>query len=432
MNDPFYHPAAVVTPTQKPRRAFWKNFGGGSLSISLAVHAILLIAGVIWVFQIIPKAEDKLVKFMPQARGGSTPSQTKVSQKQQQAIQPSTSRIAASGVTSAVVLSEPAELSKTVSLGALGGSSLSAGHSGGGDGLGLGDGLKHGSSLNSGMLDGSGSKNPFGMVGSGKSSLVGTLYDLKQLKNRQPSGMTDFRMREELRNLMSHGFLPQEFEKYYHPARQLSQTKFWIPTMTAEAAPAAFEADKEVAPSMWMVIYRGTVVAPKSGKFRFVGASDDCLVVRFNKRFVFDYGYTITSLAVKPNLNAPKDSDYARNFILKTPMSNPLVLYPYQESHTCTSALGGMAAGQTFEVTEGATYPIEILIAEIPGGYFSTALLIEEIGATYEKSSSGSPILPLFRLDESLPERKTNDDAPPFALSGPVWKFNESNGVLKF
>jgi hypothetical protein len=44
----------LVPPTQK--RSVWQKLGGGSLSISLFLHVILLLIGVIWVFQIIPTA----------------------------------------------------------------------------------------------------------------------------------------------------------------------------------------------------------------------------------------------------------------------------------------------------------------------------------------------------------------------------------------
>lgn len=49
-------------------------------------------------------------------------------------------------------------------------------------------------------------------------------------------------------------------------------------------------------PSRWIAIYRGKVRAPKSGTFRFVGAGDDVIAVRFNNQNVFDYGWFQASL----------------------------------------------------------------------------------------------------------------------------------------
>ncbi len=37
-----------------PRRTFWQQFGGGSLSMSLIFHGILLAIGLVWVVKIIP------------------------------------------------------------------------------------------------------------------------------------------------------------------------------------------------------------------------------------------------------------------------------------------------------------------------------------------------------------------------------------------
>ena len=89
----------------------------------------------------------------------------------------------------------------------------------------------------------------------------------------------------------------------------------------------------------------------------------------------------------------------------------------------------GMAVGPEFEVEAEKTYPVEIMIGEIPGGFFSLALMIEEIGATYEKDPAGFPILPLFRLDGSPPSNELTGEAPPISNDGPIWK--PATGALK-
>ena len=52
------------------KRSFWQKLGGGSLSISLILHAFLLAAGVFWILQIIPPEAEKKVDFMPKSGGG--------------------------------------------------------------------------------------------------------------------------------------------------------------------------------------------------------------------------------------------------------------------------------------------------------------------------------------------------------------------------
>ncbi|HVJ46254.1 MAG TPA: hypothetical protein VM511_07710, partial [Luteolibacter sp.] len=71
------------------------------------------------------------------------------------------------------------------------------------------------------------------------------------------------------------------------------------------------------------------------------------------------------------------------------------------------------------------SYPIEILLSEIPGGLFCASLMIEQVGENYEKASTGAPILPLFRIDHQPPAVTTGDNAPPFQKDGPSWKIVE-------
>ncbi len=78
--------------------------------------------------------------------------------------------------------------------------------------------------------------------------------------------------------------------------------------------------------------------------------------------------------------------------------------------------------GADFQAVAGTSYPIEILISESGGNLFCASLLIEEKGETYPKASGGSPILPLFRLDDSVPPPSDADNSPPYDPAGPVWK----------
>ena len=197
--------------------------------------------------------------------------------------------------------------------------------------------------------------------------------------------------------------------------------------MTADAAPAAFEVQNEVQPRRWVVVYRGAVQAPKTGKFRFVGAGDDLLLVRLNGRVLFDYGYTMatigTNVAFKHGVLAGTQQDdvLEKLFRRDSPMKPPVTFYKYSTIPQQNDHIGGMAVGPEFSVDAGKTYPIEILIGEIPGGHFSVSLLIEETGAVYQKDSMGSPVLPLFRLD-SQPPADLPGQAPPYSPEGPVWK----------
>ena len=414
------------------RRSTWQKLGGSSLSISLIFHGMLVIIGVIWVIQIIPQPEPKVVNFLGKSGGGSPASEVNVKQRVQMA-QPQMSRIVAMDATG-ISLPEPEQLTEIVSLGGLSSGTLTAGQGdlGRGGGRGVGNGPGFGSGLAPGMSDGLGTKNPFGMVDSDKGALVGTFYDLKQTSDREPTNMTDDEMRTELKEIVRRGFKEKVFEKYFKAPRTLYQTKLQIPIMSADGAPAAFECEKEVLPKRWIVVYRGAVQAPKSGRYRFVGACDDVMVVRFNNRPVFDYGYTIAGIGAPNNgrsaemMGDTENSDLAKELRKLTPMRLPISFYQYTQTPTYNQHIGGMAVGPEFDAKVGQTYPIEIMIGEIPGGSFGVSLLIEEIGVNYQKDPSGSPILPLFRLDSSLPSPDLKGEAPPFDPTGVPWKFVQS------
>ncbi len=434
--DPGHEPHEFpITPR---RRTLWQKIGAGSLTISIIFHVILLIIGLFWILRIIPAPPEKSVDFMPPSGGGGTPAaETKANQQRIRMTQPNMPRVAAIGATSNFTLPEPEDATRMTSMGSLSAGGLSAGLGGKGSGGGRGDGKGTGvgSGFGPGMGGGNGNKNPFGMIDPNKGALVGTFYDLKQTKNGKPTGMTDTKMREELKEITRRGFKESVFNDYFKAPRKLYQTKFFIPLMPADAAPAAFEVEKEVQPRMWVVVYRGAVKAPKTGKFRFVGSCDDFLVIRFNNHPAFDYGYTMagTGMHLFKNFGAlngtAENPEVAKEVRRLTPNKLPMTFYKYSTIATHNENIGGEAVGPEFEVQAGRTYPIEIMIGEIPGGFFSLELMIEEIGATYQKDPAGFPILPLFRLDTGLPDPPTGE-APPFDPNGPVWPFAQGSANL--
>jgi hypothetical protein len=414
-----------------PKRSFWQKLGGGSLSISLILHVILLAAGLFWIFQIIPVPEKK-VDFMPKSGGGGSPASVSQQKKQQMRIsQPNMARVSAAGVTSSFVLPEPEDVTQMTSISGISSGSLAAGLGGHGSGGGKGDGngTGVGNGLAPGLSDGTGNKNPFGMVSAERGALTGTFYDLKQDRNQKPNEMTVDKFHTELINIVRRGFTESSFSNFFKAPRQLFQTKVYIPRLSAEGAPAAFEVEKEVQPKMWIVTYRGAVQAPKTGKFRFVGAGDDILVVRFNNRPVFDFGYCVSGIGkdifgMSAKMDGTtEDKELDKEVRRATPMKMPMTFYKYATTPDLNKNIGGLALGPEFSVEAGKTYPIDIMIGEIPGGWFSMALMIEEIGATYQKDSTGAPILPIFRLDATPPDPEMKGEAPPYAQDGPIWKF---------
>ena len=236
----------------------------------------------------------------------------------------------------------------------------------------------------------------------GGGSLVGKFYDLKQLKNRQPSKLDEQNgYAGEIAKFVNSGFNEANLEKYFVGPNPLFTTQIFIPKINSEQGPQAFGLGGQVQPKMWVVVYRGNVVPTESGTFRFVGVCDDILVVRFNGRVVLDSGSMI------PSGHAPQKF-YAGDG-LKIENRKGMEWYK------------GSGRGEPFQVTGGQSYPMEVMIGEWPGGDFKAWLQIEKEGVEYEKDSKGVPILPIFKLAPSEVAR-AGSEAPVFAKSGPVWK----------
>jgi len=429
-------PAADIL--QRPKVSFWRRLGGGSLTVSIIVHAVLLVLALFWIFQIIPPEKEKQVDFKPSGGGGGGSPKTQANKNQSRVLKNSVQRVAAIGTASTLALPEPdakSSLTAMSSLGAAGGGGLGGGGSGGGRGEGIGRGIGDGMGDGIGMGP-AGKMNPFGGLSSTPNALIGTFYDLKQTDKRKPTNITNEQTQEVIREFVNKGWKESSLSReYYQAPQKLYQTKIYIPLMQAEGAPAAFNCEKEVQPSRWVIVYRGVVTPQKSGRYRFVGAGDDVLVVRFNNKHVFDHGFYggTTGLHLSRMidvLNGTNNDRERQKELRDSPMKVPVEFYKYPTTNNWNGAIGGLAIGPTFEAKAGTAYPIEILLSEIPGGLFCASLMIEQVGEKYEKASTGSPILPIFRLDHQPPAITTGDNAPPFMKDGPSWKVMEGMGKI--
>lgn len=420
---------AVALVTVRRKESFFRRVGGGSLAVSLTVHGVLLLVGVFWIMNIIPPEAEKTVDFRQSgSSGGSGGERTKVSlQKQrQQMISAHASRVSAVGISSTLTLPEPDPSNALSSLSALGGSMAGGGGMGKMEGLGNGLGSGNGSGMGAGMGNGiAKGMNAFGMLDATVNALEGTFYDFKQTQNRKPTDISNGEMLEVIREFVNSGWKERsQLRSYFKAPQRLFQTKIFIPNMPAAEAPAAFNCEKDVEPRRWMIVYRGSVTPPVTGEYRFVGGADDILAVRFNERNVFDHGYfsATTGLHIRTMREImggdPKD---AAKQLKDLPMKLPVSFLKYETTPVWNGGIGGMAVGPVFQAKAGVSYPIEILMAEVPGGSFGATLLIERIGEKYEETSSGVPILPLFNLDFKKPA-KVEGEVPPYDEKAQPWK----------
>ena len=256
-----------------------------------------------------------------------------------------------------------------------------------------------------------------GIVKGGGSTLEGTFYDLKLTKSGSKTDLASWNEKGEpsahagkvtkvLSEFITKDWSPTVLAKYYRSPTKLYAGSFYLPSCDAAYAPVAYKCADHVKPQAWVAIYKGKVQAPKSGKFRFVGTGDDVLAVRFNRKTALEAGWCIPSRndnTIGSPLNAHGKKYYEE---VTRREENPVTYYQYPETPKWNHELGGLTAGDVFEVKEGKVYPIEILISEIPGGAFGFALLIEDMtDPTDKKASNGSPILQLFRTNFQEPTK---------------------------
>jgi hypothetical protein len=231
--------------------------------------------------------------------------------------------------------------------------------------------------------------------GANSAGLIGTFYDLKQTQGGQPTGMSPGKYSQTVLEFTQR-WDAGDLARYFKGPEQLALNQLYIPAMKATEGPKAFNLEKEVQPRMWLVHYKGTVVPPKGGRFRFVGHGDDLVIVRFDKKVVL----------CAAQHDAGKLTDW-------TPSESRR---PYPGS-----GRAGLLPGDWVSVTGGQAYPIEILIGERPGSGVWFILLLEESGAKYQEVN-GFPVLPLFRVG-TAPMPKTA--WIPFREDGAVWRTRE-------
>lgn len=286
-----------------------------------------------------------------------------------------------------------------------------------------------------GMGEGGGG---FGGEKAEDSTLEGTFYDFKQTRDGAPTNVSPDQALDIMHDFVTKNWKATDLSKYFQSQTKLYASQFYISYRNATEAPKAYQCEDKVKDSRWCAVYRGKVVAPKSGKFRFVGVADDCIAVRFNKELVLDYGmfmlsypdYKKNGKEVRDVMAGKKKNAAIEKLLKETGLypSLPVQFYTYTTTELYNNRLYGFACGKTFEVQAGRTYPIEVLISEVPGGQFGAALLIEEIGnKTYAKDpKTGAPILPLFRTNYAQPDPKEINGIMkvtiPFDKVSPIWK----------
>ena len=132
-------------------------------------------------------------------------------------------------------------------------------------------------------------------------------------------------------------------------------------------------------PSGWIAHYRGTIVAPKDGTFRFVGLGDDYLSVMLDDEFklIASWANFLQDDVEVKGANA--DEEHAPE-ASRSPIGRHPLYY-----------------GSWFTVRKGQELNIGLTAGERPGGKAGFILMIQEQGVEYRKHRQ-YPILPPFTM----------------------------------
>jgi hypothetical protein len=351
--------AAEPFPEEDPavirRRRFWNKFGVEGFLVAVGLFTIFILFAIFWVFRtfiITSTPED----FTTGAGGGNqgekiSMSEHRIKPKNARSLVKSLPKLTAKGASSIALPELP-----NVSLNALeSGNPLGAaskglgGGAGGGEGGGIGPGKGNGRNLVS----------LFGRSDFRTAGLVGTFYDFKQGPKKEQRGYNTGRYMNEVREFFRRKWDVAYLERTaFHAPQRLVVSQLLIPTMGAAGAPQAFNVP--AAPSNWIVHYKGVVTAPFTGKFRFVGSTDDLMAVRWDRKNALDFGGVL-------------------------PRSKQGNLYGEGKTHPDTlQTYPGRApgwhltCGPWLDVREGQKYPMEIVIGEAPGAIFYSILCFEK------------------------------------------------------
>ena len=395
-------PTPELAPASSRRRSLWQRvLGNRFLFISIAVHLLLGLAATALVVQRMTAARKLTFKGGPP---NPNPSTRALEHKVQMAKQKSTmsapamdKRITTKGLSKITLPDMPA-MPK---------SAAAPAQMAGVGGTGVGSSI--GAAGMPAAAAGGSAVTMFGLRDARTGGLMGTFYDLKQTAGGKPTemaiaGANQHDAKEdhpnktyaaELREFVKGNWNDSLLQKYFKGPNPLYTTQIFIPVMSAVEGPKAFDLADKVQPRRWVVIYKGKVTPPVSGKYIFVGSADDVIMVRFNGRVVLDGGI------FNPTGEKPKGGYW-----------NDGPSLPHSTKR-----------GETFDVTAGKSYDIQILIGEIPGGGFHCWLLLEKEGETYAKGPRDNPVLPIFRLAAGV-EPKPNPKAPVVGgdTAWSVWK----------
>ena len=224
----------------------------------------------------------------------------------------------------------------------------------------------------------------FGSVTKVSGTIEGYLYDFKQTPRGKEiedysthKDSSDFA--DRVKRLQNRRYNESSLGRHYKAKTPLYLQYLAIPTSSAQDGPRFFQAEGEVEPSGWIAHYRGTIVAPKDGTFRFVGLGDDYLSVMLDDEFKLIASWAAFLQDDVKVKGANADEEHAPE-ASRSPIGRHPLYY-----------------GSWFTVRKGQELNIGLTAGERPGGKAGFILMIQEQGVEYRKHRQYT-ILPPFTM----------------------------------
>ena len=185
----------------------------------------------------------------------------------------------------------------------------------------------------------------------------------------------------------------------------------------------------------WIVVCKGTVVAPENMTFRFVGTADDCLAVKFNNQLVLETGYRLASeYESNGRLDPAYNKSYSHNYLVQLskqqiPGKEQYIIIPVSNVYESTKRFLGMTGGTPISVKKGLRYDIEIIYGN-EGGQAHCYLFTQRVDDS---------TLHLFRTSDDSPYRPAanymnheKETGPDFSSTSPIWRLTPRNKEFIF
>jgi hypothetical protein len=363
---------AQLTPEAEAKRAAQQR-ASTVLSVVTALLFMTLIGVILALCILVPRVDQAHVFATYHPPGERI---EEVTQKQIQRVQPKPSSprsaqsmrnivsLAASPVSIPIPEIEPVEF--TADLGTMDDF---------GEGV-IGDGL--------GMGAGAGGGGGFGTTNPNVGGLRGRLFDFKQTDDKKPNrdyiGSEIYV--EIAERIQRRKFADGAFSKYFQAPLELTLTHLAVPFTAAAEGPRYFGAEELMQPSGWMAHYRGDLVVPETGRYRFVGMGDDYMSLFIDGRLRLVACWP----DIQPRLAGRWDAA--------------------EESGQWASPVGNqkLLVGDWVSLKKGQIIEMDLGIGERPGGMVGFVLMVEKQGESYAKDDQGRPILPLFTTQPFTPE----------------------------